>query len=144
MEMVKQLASKAEDTVKKFMSMPAVGEPDDIERAKQLIGEDSHVYAALRTPPEFYELACIDYCKLAFIPCLLLSRISANRALDATLYIVTDSDIKVFCPEIKYSSNLPLLKVHVDPFKPPLPMGPTNRAVTDLKLDVTISLVYAE
>ena len=91
MEMVKGVVDKVLDAV----SIPALGAEADVKRARELVGEDATVYAALRAPPEFYELNCKDYCALAFVPCFCYATEMASRTMKSSLYIVSDKAVKV-------------------------------------------------
>ena len=137
--MVKGIVDKVVESV----SIPALGDEEDVKRAREIVGDDATVYAALRAPPEFYEMQCMDYCKLALVPCFCLPTLTATRVLKSTLYIVSDKAVKV-----KHSARaqerspsrlttfMPRSQVHVDPFEPPLGIGSPTRDIPELNIEV--------
>eukprot|EP00210_Caulerpa_lentillifera_P005144 g4916.t1 len=112
MEMIRNVANKVIGEVK----FPAIGEAEDIKKAQEIVGEDATIYAALRTPPEYYTLTTSDYCKLCLVPCFYPPVITASKTMENSLYIVTDKEVKV----------------HVDPFQPPLCVGAPSRELPKL------------
>lgn len=131
MEMVEKVMEKVMDLV----SIPAMGAEEDIKKAKEIVGDDVNLFAALRAPPEFYELKCMDYCKLATNPFLCCARINANAALKNTLYIVSEKNVKVN-PCILLRREPRCFQVHLDPYEPPIKIGPLSRDAPEMSIEV--------
>lgn len=97
------------------LAVPVLGEPEDIKRAQELVGDKGKVYAALKVPEEVLRIPCGAY----FLFCVLPPYITAARRLEKTLYIITDKGIKV----------------HVDPYEPFMGVGNSENDNLEMTLE---------
>ncbi|GMH38416.1 hypothetical protein BSKO_06300 [Bryopsis sp. KO-2023] len=96
------------------LAMPLIGKQEDIDKAKEIVGDKAKVYGALKAPEEALTIPKAFYCLFCFLP----QAIGFKRRLENTTYIITDKGVKV----------------HVDPYEPPLGIGDPSKDNKEIDL----------
>lgn len=97
------------------LGMAVIGEKEDVDKAKEIVGDSAKVYGAFKVPEDALKISPMFYCFF----CVLPPALSAKRRLEKTMYIITDKGVKV----------------HVEPYEPFMGLGDADNDNMEIALD---------
>lgn len=115
MEAVTNFVKEKVEEAVEGLALPVIGKKEDVDKAKEVVGDSGKVYGALKVPEDALKISPMYY--LLF--CVLPPALSAKRRLEKTMYIITDKGVKV----------------HVEPYEPFMGIGNADNDNMEIALD---------